>query len=529
LKSPSHFYGQPRGLDEVKTEDFTKHKMQTRPQRSRVVEMDILQDGASSPSRTGLKRPRLADDLGEKILHRPGPLELMEKNILPLDSGLQRACDVGCVRLPEGSEPLASEDEGSSSHSASPEVTGSRQAQAEPPLGPLQIPAPFPIAVANPNVPDPGDPAVPITSMAPPVMRVNKTLRQKRPKDTKPKVRKLKYHQYIPPDQKPDRSPVPMDAAYSRLLQQQQIFLQLQILNQQQQQTFSFQPIQPGTPGVPPEQIIGFASTVPAQVPCIPLSPLGRSCQRVPSAVCVKPELLPANLDDLTVSELRQQLRKRGLPVSGTKPALLERLRPYRAPGQRLAPPHPVERPSPGPEDASLAEKERVIERLTRRLQQEQHQAEGLWEELELRKRQQQQMPPAPLAGEFGAAPSPPTAPPRSNADTGPAEGSPPAAVSLQHRSEERGFSGLLVPRPVELEFPYSPSSLHSFFTLEDTEVEARNHSSSDENFDSEVFLCDSLGSEDRQFGSLETFSSTDSRGFQSLEDELTEAIKTAE
>ncbi|MEQ2200525.1 hypothetical protein XENOCAPTIV_030553, partial [Xenoophorus captivus] len=29
------------------------------------------------------------------------------------------------------------------------------------------------------------------------------------------------------------------------------------------------------------------------------------------------------------VSELRQQLRKRGLPVSGTKPALLQRLRPF--------------------------------------------------------------------------------------------------------------------------------------------------------------------------------------------------------
>lgn len=31
----------------------------------------------------------------------------------------------------------------------------------------------------------------------------------------------------------------------------------------------------------------------------------------------------------LQVSELRQQLRKRGLPVSGTKPALLQRLRPF--------------------------------------------------------------------------------------------------------------------------------------------------------------------------------------------------------
>lgn len=59
--------------------------------------------------------------------------------------------------------------------------------------------------------------------------------RHKKPKDPKPKVKKLKYHQYIPPDQKAEKSPPPMDSAYARLLQQQQLFLQLQILSQQQQ------------------------------------------------------------------------------------------------------------------------------------------------------------------------------------------------------------------------------------------------------------------------------------------------------
>lgn len=58
--------------------------------------------------------------------------------------------------------------------------------------------------------------------------------RHKKPKDPKPKVKKLKYHQYIPPDQKAEKSPPPMDSAYARLLQQQQLFLQLQILSRQQ-------------------------------------------------------------------------------------------------------------------------------------------------------------------------------------------------------------------------------------------------------------------------------------------------------
>lgn len=60
--------------------------------------------------------------------------------------------------------------------------------------------------------------------------------RSKKSKEPKPRVKKLKYHQYIPPDQKQELNEVPMDSAYARLLQQQQQFLQLQILNQQQQQ-----------------------------------------------------------------------------------------------------------------------------------------------------------------------------------------------------------------------------------------------------------------------------------------------------
>lgn len=32
-----------------------------------------------------LKRARLADDLNDKISHRPGPIELIHKNILPVD------------------------------------------------------------------------------------------------------------------------------------------------------------------------------------------------------------------------------------------------------------------------------------------------------------------------------------------------------------------------------------------------------------------------------------------------------------
>jgi hypothetical protein len=38
-----------------------------------------------------LKRARLADNLNEKIAQRPGPMELVEKNILPVDDSVKEA------------------------------------------------------------------------------------------------------------------------------------------------------------------------------------------------------------------------------------------------------------------------------------------------------------------------------------------------------------------------------------------------------------------------------------------------------
>ncbi|XP_034049935.1 myocardin isoform X2 [Thalassophryne amazonica] len=178
--------------------------------------------------------------------------------------------------------------------------------------------------------------------------------RHKKPKDVKPKVKKLKYHQYIPPDQKAEKSPPPMDSAYARLLQQQQLFLQLQILSQhkhahaqphaqsqqhahipqiqQRQPTFNYQlhaasQSQKGSS----EQLSacsssGSSSTVNSNSS----SPVKTTFPNQSNISPIKPGPLPANLDDLKVSELRQHLRIRGMPVSGTKTALIERLRHFK-------------------------------------------------------------------------------------------------------------------------------------------------------------------------------------------------------
>ncbi|XP_068425018.1 myocardin [Clinocottus analis] len=193
------------------------------------------------------------------------------------------------------------------------------------------------------------------SSSLPSSLNFNHLPRPRKPRDTKPKMRKLKYHQYIPPDQRggsgtggaKQKSPTPtqsLDPAYSHLLKQQQVFLQLQIhqsqqqqLQQQQLQQQQLQPQQQLTvvPSGEHNDLVKSSGAMPLNPQPAPAT---TNHNPTDTNSASKPELLPANLVDLTVSELRQQLRKRGLPVSGTKPALLQRLRPFQLPHSCLTP-----------------------------------------------------------------------------------------------------------------------------------------------------------------------------------------------
>ncbi|XP_049336355.1 myocardin isoform X3 [Astyanax mexicanus] len=333
------------------------------------------------------KKARLSEDAAEKIHKGPARLEVLQKHILPLDT------TPVSFTLPSD----VFEDDVSSCSSASPEQLGIHQSpsfssspglssdQSLSDVSPVSTPinhspssvqqcslALFPAAegmsqpvtmtVAGSNsiamtgrpkgmyMSSQTTPLLPKTAQ--PLTPPNHSIlggslsspRPPRPRKTrecKPKMRKLKYHQYIPPDQRGGSGggsgnnsqknstgqAQPVDPAYSRLLQQQQVFLQLQILNQQQQLTVATSS---------ENQLVSFTGAVPQSCPQpIPPATNPSLSETSPNH---KPELLPPNLDDLTVSELRQQLRKRGLPVSGTKPALLERLRPFQMPRPQLTP-----------------------------------------------------------------------------------------------------------------------------------------------------------------------------------------------
>ncbi|NWV21087.1 MKL2 protein, partial [Origma solitaria] len=350
LKSPAAFHEQIKSLERARTENFLKHKIRSRPDRSELVRMHILEETFAEPSlqatQMKLKRARLADDLNEKIAQRPGPMELVEKNILPVDSSVKEAIIGGQENYPQTLDDFSFDEDSSDALSpdqpASQESQGSAASPGEPKTSDLPSPI-TPNAATSTQYP-------PLTSPVPEFLKTPSTIEQhgtrstaattlttttvsaakpgptlvkqshpknpndkhrsKKCKEPKPRVKKLKYHQYIPPDQKGEKNEPQMDSNYARLLQQQQLFLQLQILSQQQQH-YNYQTILPA-----PLKYVKHCLSASSP----------RQNSNVPSR---KPGPLPSSLDDLKVAELKMELKLRGLPVSGTKTDLIERLKTY--------------------------------------------------------------------------------------------------------------------------------------------------------------------------------------------------------
>ncbi|NXG59781.1 MKL1 protein, partial [Hemiprocne comata] len=378
------------------TEDYLKRKIRSRPERSELVRMHILEETSAEPSlqakQLKLKRARLADDLNEKIAQRPGPMELVEKNILPVESSLKEAIIVGQVNYPKVADNSSFDED--SSDALSPEQPASHESQGSVPspmdsriceplpsttgtslaqgTSQLQISADSSETLFLPEQPPPPLPPPPLlppsltngaalTATKPPPTLIKqsqpksaseKSQRSKKAKELKPKVKKLKYHQYIPPHLKQDKGAPPMDSSYAKILQQQQLFLQLQILNQQQQQHYNYQTILPAPPKPPGEQQSGASAPAVRNLSATVSSAASVSSgssglmRQNSNAAVGKPGPLPANLDEMKVAELKQELKLRALPVSGTKTGLIERLRAYEEQNGAASQTTPTPKPS---------------------------------------------------------------------------------------------------------------------------------------------------------------------------------------
>nr|XP_015215007.1 PREDICTED: MKL/myocardin-like protein 1 [Lepisosteus oculatus] len=172
--------------------------------------------------------------------------------------------------------------------------------------------------------------------------------RSKKAKDSKPKVKKLKYHQYVPPDQKPEREP-PAD-----------------------QQTSS-------TVGPSPSR------NTPASNPGSS-NQGGLSRQGQPPGGGAKHLALPPNLEDLKPIPLQVSSPLTQLSLHPSPPQALFQVKEENVSG---AAPCRFSQPAPGPldKDQMLQEKDKQIEELTRMLRQKQRLVETLRSQLEQGKR----------------------------------------------------------------------------------------------------------------------------------------------
>ncbi|XP_026207303.1 myocardin-related transcription factor A-like isoform X2 [Anabas testudineus] len=282
LKSSATFHKQRRSLERAQTDDYLKRKLKSQPEQSELIRMHILAEASAEASlqarQLQLKRARLAADLNDEV----SALQLGPADLLPVDSSIKQT-----FKETQFKKPSCYKD---SNETVSPEQSGSRPLG----LGPVF----FPETLSGSTVLSPAQatsgtqgPAQRISASSQIKSKPNtdrSAQRQKKPLDNGPKIKKLKYHQYIAPDRKEDKEPPPhLDSSYSKILQQQQLFLQLQILSQQQH-NYDYN-----------------------------------------SALCAPPRPQKDQLDEMKVADLKFELKLRSLPVYGTKNDLIERLRTY--------------------------------------------------------------------------------------------------------------------------------------------------------------------------------------------------------
>ncbi|XP_037834777.1 myocardin-related transcription factor A-like isoform X2 [Kryptolebias marmoratus] len=335
LKSTAAFHKQRRSLEQARTEDDLKRKIRSEPEKSKLMKMHISDKMPEEPllqtKQLQLKKA-LFDDLNNKIAHWPGPMELIHKKIIT-GTQLQKASRESLSYDEDSNDSLSP---GQPVSQNCPLVLGPRSYSIEKMCGshipsPSQVPPsalPFQSVSSTPlNLSKPAQKTSPISHIKPKLNSDRLTQKYKKAKDTKPKLKKLKYHQYIPPNQKGDKEPPSnLDSSYSKILQQQ-LFLQLQILSQQQQNTY--QTIPSTSPKDQKPSSSSTSTSSPPQPTDVSSSVLSNRHNYICLSSAPLRETLPSqpNLDGMKVAQLKSELKLRGLPVSGTRKDLIKRLR----------------------------------------------------------------------------------------------------------------------------------------------------------------------------------------------------------
>eukprot|EP00795_Rhopilema_esculentum_P008920 gene8920-16545_t len=330
-------------LERAKTGDILQKKIRVRSSRQQLVQRHILADSKIDASLQGkqsaLERHRIADSLNEQLFNRPGPLELVRENILKVEPNFADAVKHGCVPFHPSCRDVSTSPV-SSLYPDSPlsEVDASRcsidslSPVAGDPIDTFSRAFSEHVKVESIPVSNNVSSAVSelescivstsdffsnnnVRAKEPAIRKQSKGNRKKQQSQNKQKIKRYKYHEYKPPGIMPPTYQAPLDDRYKRLLEQQQMFLQLQVMKQ----NALFEAIN-GSLKDPVKDKMDVEESSHCQNES-QLSPTPTNAP-VSYSNC-------AGLDDMKVSDLRSELRQRGLPVSGSKAKLLERLKSY--------------------------------------------------------------------------------------------------------------------------------------------------------------------------------------------------------
>jgi len=302
-------------LERKKTGDIIQRKIRARPSRQTLIQRHILSDTRVDPSLVDslskLERKKIADHLNERLLCRPGPIELIQEHILPVESPIHNALEQENLIL----SPVSSTAESPSVLELENSITTLNCHQSPSPPLPTQH-DPFSLAFKNqitkikdenfkPSNNDNQSNQIFLSQ------KENKKLVQslaKKQKQSKPKVKKLKFHNCLPPDM-PNGPLQPLDDSvddrYKSLLEQQTLYLRLQVMQQNAMlNAMHGNNDSMGTANDDIENVIEKERNKSEPLKNIE----GRK------------------FDELRVIDLRAQLKQRGLIVSGSKAKLIERL-----------------------------------------------------------------------------------------------------------------------------------------------------------------------------------------------------------
>ena len=166
---------------------------------------------------------------------------------------------------------------------------------------------------------------------------------QSRKKQHKGKYRKLRYHEYVPPTKSNSKGgkttpskPPKLDTPYALLLQQQQVFLQLQVLQQQYPNGVLAQKLPDLLKNMPASMTEKAQAMLKPKVPGIEPQKTsvasGTSVTKtheIPDDIRVhgpNGTVITVRLDELKVNSLKSTCKEMNLIVSGKKVELIERL-----------------------------------------------------------------------------------------------------------------------------------------------------------------------------------------------------------